>query len=122
MMQEASWTEQYIGLPYKEFGRSRAGVDCWGLVCMVYNEQYNRVLDNPILELKGLRNHWEPIAKHEMKVGDIIVFRVGYVNKHVGIYVGGNRFLHAEHTMSELGRLSSSRWSSSIYSIYRWKK
>jgi cell wall-associated NlpC family hydrolase len=30
------WAERFVGLPYRGGGRSFAGVDCWGLVYLVY--------------------------------------------------------------------------------------
>ena len=34
-----SWANQYVGIPYKRLGRSRAGIDCYGLVRLVLAEQ-----------------------------------------------------------------------------------
>ena len=37
------WVEPYIGIPFVEGGRSVAddgGLDCWGLVTLIYREHY----------------------------------------------------------------------------------
>jgi len=35
------WYNKYIGIPYQEKGRSETGVDCWGLVKLVYEKDFN---------------------------------------------------------------------------------
>ena len=36
-----SWASSYVGIPFDIGGRSKiVGLDCWGLVCVVYAEQY----------------------------------------------------------------------------------
>jgi cell wall-associated NlpC family hydrolase len=33
------WTTRYVGLPYRAGGRERDGLDCWGLIRLIYREQ-----------------------------------------------------------------------------------
>lgn len=38
------WVNEYVGLPFLDRGRSKAGLDCWGLVAMAFKEQLSVVL------------------------------------------------------------------------------
>lgn len=38
------WAASYVGLPYRDRGRARDGLDCWGLLCLVYAERCGIVL------------------------------------------------------------------------------
>lgn len=38
------WAAQYIGFPYLEGGRGAGGVDCWGLLCLVYAQEFHTIL------------------------------------------------------------------------------
>ena len=40
------WSTQYIGLPVSPLGTSRGGVDCWGLVMLVYAEIFSIRLEH----------------------------------------------------------------------------
>ena len=40
------WSTQYIGLPVSPLGTSRDGVDCWGLVVLVYQEIFGIRLEH----------------------------------------------------------------------------
>ncbi len=38
------WADQYVGLPFKERGRDKTGLDCWGLTRLVLAERAGLVL------------------------------------------------------------------------------
>jgi cell wall-associated NlpC family hydrolase len=34
------WVHKYLAIPYRPGGRDRTGLDCWGLLKLVYREQF----------------------------------------------------------------------------------
>ena len=86
--------ERFIGVPYQWGGESSvSGFDCSGLAMVVY-------------QLNGLElprtsgEQWQagrPIPSQDLRVGDLVFFatRGGKKVSHVGIYTGGDTFLHA---------------------------
>ncbi len=86
--------ERFIGVPYKWGGDSTvAGFDCSGLTMVVY--QLNG-LDLPRTSSEQWRAG-RPVDDGELRVGDLVFFatRGGSRVSHVGIYTGGDGFLHA---------------------------
>jgi cell wall-associated NlpC family hydrolase len=83
-----SVASQYLGVPYKFGGESPSGFDCSGLVAYVY-AQFGIALPHSS-RLQGQIG--TPIARSAALPGDVVVMDGG---SHVGIYIGGGRFIDA---------------------------
>lgn len=122
----------YIGIPYENRGRTRDGVDCWGLVQLWYREQldvdvpdylwaYTAANDKESVSdaIEENKANWKKVD--EPAYGDVLVFRIMGYPMHVGIKLNGDDFLHAfQGTQSCLERLSSISWSRRLFEVYRW--
>jgi cell wall-associated NlpC family hydrolase len=81
---------------YRWGGRGPAtGFDCSGLVSHVYQEAAGLLVQGNAAEL-GRKSR--PIDRSQMQAGDLLFFNtLGARHSHVGIYVGGGRFVHASN-------------------------
>jgi cell wall-associated NlpC family hydrolase len=87
----ASIALRYLGVPYVWGGASPSGFDCSGLVMYVYAQLGISLPHYTVAQW----NASEPISSPAP--GDLVFFNgLG----HVGIYIGGGRFVNAPHTGS----------------------
>jgi cell wall-associated NlpC family hydrolase len=111
------WVSRYVGLPYVEKGRSRHGVDCYGLVWLVMGEQFNRALPcyGPdfvdafdLEDLAALRRgevvaRWAEVEAGTEQIGDAILLSLSGEPCHFGIVVARGQFLHAMRRNTRVG-------------------
>ena len=123
---------RYIGRPYEIGGRGPTSFDCAGLVIEFYRNELG--IDLPPLlygpevtrdEMAavadvGIRSgKWNEIERPSP--GDVLVFRMFGQPTHVGVYVGGDDFLHSiEGKDSCLERVSV--WRSRLVGVLRWNR
>ena len=88
--------EGYLGTKYRRGGYGRLGIDCSGLVYVVYRDFANLHLPP---NTKKLFNRLSRVDKRELAYGDLVFFSFNgdYVS-HVGIYIGDNKFVHASES------------------------
>lgn len=129
------WWNEYIGVKFKVKGRDKDGVDCWGLVRLVYAEQFNIELPDylecydsvddkkALSELMGNEKNNGWVEQKEPKEGDTLLLRMDGVPFHVGIYTKDGMFIHCERgANTNHAKMNSFRWRNSVAGIYRWMK
>jgi cell wall-associated NlpC family hydrolase len=85
------YARRLLGVPYIWGGDSPAGFDCSGFVRFVYAHFGIRLPHSSYADFDlGLQ-----VARGDLRPGDLVFFDgVG----HVGMYIGGGRFIHAPHS------------------------
>ena len=101
---------QYLGVPYRWGGASPSGFDCSGLLVYAFARVGVYLPHSSYMQF----NMGRYVPRGDLQPGDAVFFNGA---SHVGIYIGGGRFVHAPHTgdVVKISSLSES-WYASTYS------
>jgi cell wall-associated NlpC family hydrolase len=109
-----------IGRPYKYRGDSPEGFDCSGLVRYSYLASGLEVPHGT----RDLKIVSSPVGPKKMRKGDLLFFdEKGGKYSHVGIYIGGDRFVHAPSTGQKVRKdsLRDPYWKKSFIEARRFQ-
>jgi cell wall-associated NlpC family hydrolase len=124
----------YVGVPFKEHGRDRAGLDCYGLLRLVaaeqhgielpsYVEGYTTTTDRveiPKLIAGGIDQDWHSVPSGEEREGDAVLFRIFGQPLHVGVVLAPPRFLHVMRGIDAcVEDYRSAVWARRVLGFYR---
>lgn len=99
---------QWRGVPYRYGGVDRSGIDCSGFVRQTMGELES--LNLPRTTGAQARTG-QPVPPGDLSPGDLVFFKTGHKSRHVGIYVGGGRFMHASTSQGvTMSRLDNIYW------------
>lgn len=100
-----------VGTRYRRGGNTPdTGFDCSGLIGYVYRNSAGVLAPRTVAQLSD----WgQAVDGNALRSGDLVVFTLGGVTSHAGIYVGDGRFVHAPSTGGDvrLDPLGSGYWS-----------
>ncbi|MFP1681231.1 NlpC/P60 family protein [Alloalcanivorax sp. C16-1] len=102
--------EQWRGVPYRLGGSDRQGIDCSAFVQVTFQSQLG--IDVP-RTTDELAREGRRVGRDELRAGDLVFFKTGFRQRHVGIYMGGDRFLHASTSRGVM--------TSSLNNVY-WRR
>jgi hypothetical protein len=111
----ADLARQYLGVMYEWGGESPSGFDCSGLVKYVYGL---KGIQLPRTTYNQIQIGYS-VSPDKLRPGDLVFFDTDRSTKgpdHVGIYIGGGKFIHAARTGSPV-KISSLADS---YYMDRW--
>ena len=94
-----------VGVPYLWGGSSPSGFDCSGLVTYIFKQQG---INLPRTS-SGMYGVGTSVSNPEQ--GDLVFFANGGKVFHVGVYVGGNRFISATDDGVKIDSLGNSYWN-----------
>ena len=101
-----------IGIDYRQGGKSpTTGFDCSGLVAHVYQEAWGISLPPTSV---GQSRIGVPVSLAELQAGDLVFYdTLQRPYSHVGIYLGGGKFVHAPKSGAQVRveSLQSSYWT-----------
>lgn len=126
----------YVGIPFVDGGRDRAGCDCWGLVRLVHADHgvdlpsYGDISAAELLAIaREMRSAtdgepWRKVDGEARRPLDVVVMSrldaPGTIPIHVGVMVDDRRVLHVlERTDSHMVPLSHWSIAPRVIGIYR---
>lgn len=113
-LEASALAKHFLGMRYLWGGSSpRTGFDCSGLTMFVYGQLGIRLPHNAAAQYSYGRS----VSRSALKPGDLIFFRgLG----HVGMYVGGGKFIHSPRTGERIRiEALSGHWAGRYYGARR---
>ena len=126
---------KYIGIPFKDGGRDFSGLDCWGLVRLVWHEERGILMPDMGDEYssafergdvcglfgKYTAQDWNvDVTDMPRQMLDVLVFSFGTLELHAGLWVAPGEMLHVMKGMeTAVERYDIAKWSKRLSRVLR---
>jgi lipoprotein Spr len=80
------------GTKYRLGGNSRKGIDCSAFTQRIFKEKFDTNIPRTTRTQVKVGKE---IKKSELTLGDLVFFKTGRLDRHVGVYMGDGNFMHA---------------------------
>ena len=91
--------DDWMGTPYRFGGTTRSGVDCSAFVRSIYDDAFGLRLSRAT---RTQVHEGRAVPRNDLRAGDLVFFRTGRDQRHVGIYLGDGRLLHASSSKNRV--------------------
>lgn len=109
--------KNWKGVPHRDGGMSKKGVDCSGFTYITFLELFDIRLPRTTSQLA---HTGRPISKLQLQPGDLVFFKINMWVKHVGIYVENQKFIHASRKKGVMmSRLDTPYWQKNYWQSRR---
>jgi lipoprotein Spr len=113
MDQYADWK----GVRYRLGGETKRGIDCSAFVQRTFREQFGMDLPRSTYQQEDTG---KKVQRAKLRPGDLVLFRAGSTGRHVGIYVGNDKFVHASYSSGVMiSSMSDGYWSKRYHEARR---
>lgn len=125
-------SRKYLGIPYADHGRTKAGLDCWGLVRLIYRDELGIELPSWSAEYDDSDNvshsilgdnqlrQWTKVNKPD--IYDVAILSI-CGNFHTGVCIG-TKPLRMIHILKDqnvcIEKLNSPMWIKRLEGWYRY--
>lgn len=112
--------EEWAGVSYREGGVGKDGIDCSAFVQNSYRTLRDINLPRTVSDQAKVGTRVKP---SELKVMDLVFFKTGWFQEHVGIYRGDGQFVHVSTKQGvNVADLNDTYWHNHFWQARRVHK
>ncbi len=109
--------EEWKSVKHRMGGMSKRGVDCSGLVQLMFKNQFDVKIPRTTASQVRLG---KTVSKNKLKAGDLVFFKTNRHTRHVGIYLKDNIFIHTSSSKGVMkSRLNQNYWAKRYWTAKR---
>ncbi|MGL5384344.1 MAG: NlpC/P60 family protein [Serratia sp. (in: enterobacteria)] len=105
--------ERWEGVKYRFGGTTMNGIDCSSLMQKIFHSAFEDTLRKllPRTTAQQLKQGVKT-SRNNLKAGDLVFFRISSSLRHVGVYIGDDKFVHASTSKGVIiSTLENDYWS-----------